>query len=1313
MSRAGPPTASPLVACLLITSTSSRGPQLVFRYPKRPQLHRRLSRIRYYAAAREESRDEEAQRDRAQWDEQEEESESEQDLPDSDDRGSRSSSFGDGIDDNSSDSVASSEDETREAHSEDTDRESASDAASLSHTASSSRRGRSTGVASDRIGRLTRRDGEPNIRMASKTTSGSSGPASMSRVARSPSQVRKLSASLRDPAKDSSPEREPYGDMESKSGRRGATDGKRGALESSYRREDSPSRLARNERAFSHYLGYPVDFLAEMLAPTREMCNRKFELVVDDLAFIGHPVYRSAESTSHQPTEQRGRTGAAKANHASDNTNDPASAPEVEMFHLVLVIQPPDPSYATPTLDLTTWLGLWYDNVTFKMTAALWAEEQRCSFISAQNDILLKIWNLVEGYSGGAGPSYALHLSQLLMSSSLARSLRQMFRGLRHPTLDTIPMVTLNGTLDVHLQLPPLLVDPARMVKSILELGPAIEADDADLFGDDAALAVGDPLDEWTRATGPPLLPWKSLLLLHDSPHPLPKSRRYRSVGGIVVELESEEESAQRLDAALAGGDGTADAGIELWARKFTSLLKPTLQGIPTFAEIASLLSWDLQNDVYPMARHLVYYKQAKVCDVPRIQNTYTVNPIFELSDLSRHATNFGLRFSEQPPLVMLLAKIGSSLKPFIAHFLGVQPTAAVTAEPSGRAVAYTAKRKQALEILVWLLRREILIQQHLRFRLIATEAVKRKARSNWEERKSMRAEIRRQREERREWKREKRALKRGADPRRRRGDLVPLTARSAPVTTLLEQRRSSNRKTASTERSQTEAREQNKEDDRARVLQRPLADLSRGRQRSRSAEAQRHGKSQNEEVDPVTARLTSPSRSRSRNPPLLGRVLRSGKISSRPGSAEGAVKHASDSSEALTPMDFQRRRVARSRSPNSSPLLAMTSAQAESSERLDAGSSSGDVGASSSPEQRKDSEVTPSTGESSTGHKRVLSSSSGAGSASGHGRSPSHAGLSSTPRERAAQMLAAEHQQRRRRASSSLARPAINAGTAQGGTVSSSSPVETTSSNAMSSSMTKRGRGATVGAHSTPGLPGTLYGPSKVSRSPSEARLRVRGFGDQDEQVWVDGHEVTADTAGPLRGEGEFDTELDSVRRLSLVGEEDTAAATAAGASTNAGTPEAVDAGKKSETGEDGGEDDTKIAELQSEGRSTDHEVHPASTSSVSDSSSDSSNDESESDSDSDAAPYYDVTPSLIADPSRASGLENAWIAAMVHEYSTRSGEDETAADVVQAFFRLLPYLNGRHTIDEVLCREGMRRRQLRDLLARFKEEIMTFVHP
>lgn len=80
------------------------------------------------------------------------------------------------------------------------------------------------------------------------------------------------------------------------------------------------------------------------------------------------------------------------------------------------------------------------------------------------------------------------------------------------------------------------------------------------------------------------------------------------------------------------------------------------------------------------------------------------------------------------------------------------------------------------------------------------------------------------------------------------------------------------------------------------------------------------------------------------------------------------------------------------------------------------------------------------------------------------------------------------------------------------------------------------------------------------------------------------------------------------------------------------------------------------------------------------------------------------DFTESLIIEPSRASRRENQYIATMVENKDPLT---------VKLFFRLLPYLNGKHTIDEIEYRVKMRRKDIRRLLTVFRQSILTFMHP
>lgn len=129
-----------------------------------------------------------------------------------------------------------------------------------------------------------------------------------------------------------------------------------------------------------------------------------------------------------------------------------------------------------------------------------------------------------------------------------------------------------------------------------------------------------------------------------------------------------------------------------------------------SFAELADLLDWSLDDDVYPMVRHLIYYREARVVDVPRIQNYYAISPLFDLSDLPKLSTSWSIRFATLPPLAAFLATLSSALKPF------------------SMMLNRKDQRNLCLEALIWLLRHQVVVQMHVRLRLIAGEEAMRKA---------------------------------------------------------------------------------------------------------------------------------------------------------------------------------------------------------------------------------------------------------------------------------------------------------------------------------------------------------------------------------------------------------------------------------------------------------------------------------------------------------------------------------------------------------------------------------------------------------
>lgn len=109
------------------------------------------------------------------------------------------------------------------------------------------------------------------------------------------------------------------------------------------------------------------------------------------------------------------------------------------------------------------------------------------------------------------------------------------------------------------------------------------------------------------------------------------------------------------------------------------------------------------------MVRHLIYYREARVIDVPRIQNFYAISPLFDLANLPGLSTSWSIRFPTLPPLVSFLAKLSSALKPFSVQ-------------------CRKNERQLCLDALIWLLRHQVVLQMHVRLRLVAREEAKRQA---------------------------------------------------------------------------------------------------------------------------------------------------------------------------------------------------------------------------------------------------------------------------------------------------------------------------------------------------------------------------------------------------------------------------------------------------------------------------------------------------------------------------------------------------------------------------------------------------------
>ena len=194
------------------------------------------------------------------------------------------------------------------------------------------------------------------------------------------------------------------------------------------------------ESQYQYSLGYPLDFLSDMLTPPKSACNRKFEISVDELVFVGHPVtcgpdgkwsYPETEEDNDVRPTARGRRArdlpgpshlgtviehgesspdsikladGAKGNgnganaRATDRQEQPTTSrassddgpPSLNMFHLVVILDKPDPKSgdqwenhnqgaAADPIDEV------YREIAFKWAAAAFDLQVRENYIAKQS----------------------------------------------------------------------------------------------------------------------------------------------------------------------------------------------------------------------------------------------------------------------------------------------------------------------------------------------------------------------------------------------------------------------------------------------------------------------------------------------------------------------------------------------------------------------------------------------------------------------------------------------------------------------------------------------------------------------------------------------------------------------------------------------------------------------------------------------------------------------------------------------------------------------------------------------------------------
>ncbi|KAH0172643.1 hypothetical protein KCU67_g1645, partial [Aureobasidium melanogenum] len=430
-------------------------------------------------------------------------------------------------------------------------------------------------------------------------------------------------------------------------------------------RHENTTTDKRNTPEWEKLLGYPVEGLEMMLSPPSSMHKKRFEVMLDDLVFLGYPIFVRDDGTwKKKKTKRRAATQDGKSSQGgneadddeandsgSDNENEdgeegtagnemfspplspltPRRPPEngdlprsykseatmseaasetgsansnqddMTMFHVVFVMNP-------PALEYHIRLQEMYDNVVKKTAKALRYEQARSNAVYQDAK---KMQSLKAQAKENKTPMSVLW-PNLISGCSLAKAIAILYTSIAS---NKIAHISIGEGFEASIQIPQAISTPYVPTPTEPQL-PGLWLTTANSLSDD----------------GQSLSPHAALLLLEDKD----------------VMLKDIEGDGKELGSPLAF---------------FIRELTPT----KSLTKLSTALSLPL-SDVQFLARHLIYWRRARAIPPLHIRDTYIVSPNCDMRQLTKAMPLYAQRFSALPSLPKMLQNLSG--KPIQYGFL-------------------------------------------------------------------------------------------------------------------------------------------------------------------------------------------------------------------------------------------------------------------------------------------------------------------------------------------------------------------------------------------------------------------------------------------------------------------------------------------------------------------------------------------------------------------------------------------------------------------------------------------------------------------
>lgn len=356
--------------------------------------------------------------------------------------------------------------------------------------------------------------------------------------------------------------------------------------------------------------GFDPEFLSEIMTPPKQLCNARFELTVDDIAFLGLPIhindqgewraFRSKKSARSRHSNAASTNGSMTNDSAPDDSDhkssDGADSESEEgntmtMFHVVFVMNPPIVEYGYRIDEM-------FHYVVSRLSLVLRYEQAKSNYVWNEAQKILRVKEATEGR-----PLYEVY-SKLLAESSLAAMISQCFTAI---SASNIANLQINDKL-VSLQIP-----LKNQFRSILpKTTPVLPG----------SYLSSTCIDEDATEEEEQDMCYMAIILL-DTPEK------------IITDLKT-------------------DSGSPL--ASFIENIHPTL----SLQKLAQNLNFDT-NQLISFAKHLIYWRRARAILPLQTRSVFIVSPMAPMSKVEENMRIFRQMFPPLPSLPSFLSLLSNS----------------------------------------------------------------------------------------------------------------------------------------------------------------------------------------------------------------------------------------------------------------------------------------------------------------------------------------------------------------------------------------------------------------------------------------------------------------------------------------------------------------------------------------------------------------------------------------------------------------------------------------------------------------------------